>query len=101
MRKAILLALLCFALDACSLRPSASELEKAESLAREIDIYVQEQGEAPDDAAAWAIMDRLGLDSSESCRPCYAKVEGEKYVLWFGMSLGESYLYESWTDSWR
>ena len=85
----------------CSYEPSSSEMRDAELLISEIEKYKQHNGRSPKDEIAWGLMDKLGLDSSEACRPCYQKEGQQDYIIYFGTHLGESYIYDSKSKKWQ
>jgi len=53
----------------------------------------------PNDEEFYKIIKELGYKGDESC-PCYNKVSENEYDLWFGLSLGESMVYNSKSKKW-
>jgi len=84
----------------CDMKPSSSEMGDADRLIKELDVYVKKYGKTPTNEEAWKIMNNLGLRSDESCRPCYQQVDNKNYLIWFGLTLGESYTYSSSSKEW-
>ncbi len=83
------------------MKPSNSELEDANRLIHAVDTYTLQHSRTPTNEEAWKIMDKLGLRSDESCRPCYDQVDDDTYLISIGLTLGESYTYSSGTREWH
>jgi hypothetical protein len=44
-------------------------------------------------------LSEIGLKENESC-PCYCKTSNDRYMVWYGTTLGESDTYDSRTKQW-
>jgi hypothetical protein len=83
------------------MKPSSAEIEDAYRLINAVEAHIQQYSITPTNEEAWKIMDNLGLRSDESCRPCYDQLDNENYLISFGRTVGESYIYSSSTKAWN
>ena len=68
-------------------------------IVKKIDYFQNTYSRLPNDEEFNKIIKELGYKGDESC-PCYNKVSENEYDLWFGLSLGESMVYNSKTKQW-
>ncbi len=85
----------------CAQRPSFQEMRDAQKFISELDAFVASEGRSPREMEARTILRNLELRGDENCRPCYSQQSGTTYNIYFGMSLGESYSFNSEKRTWR
>lgn len=71
-----------------------SELGQGNEIIQKIEIFKNESNRLPDD------LSELGILDNEDQRIFYRR-DGKNYIIWFGMSLGESGLYDSRIQKWN
>ena len=101
MRKHLVASLLLVFLSGCDINPSKAELDNAKVFIDEIEKHLKTNSKVPTNEDAWEIMKSLGLRADEQCRPCYQKESDNSYIVYFGTTLGESYVYDSKSKSWE
>lgn len=75
-------------------------MRDAQKFISELDSFVAREARSPNEMEARIILRELGLPIDEKCRPCYSQQDGINYTVYFGMSLGESYLFHSKQRTW-
>ena len=87
-----------FAIFSCSSEIDDT-INKYNVIIKKIDAFQQVNSTLPSNEEFYKIIQDLGFEVSEGC-PCYNKISENEYDLWFGLSLGESMLYNSKTKKW-
>ena len=68
-------------------------------IVKKIDYFQNTYSRLPNDEEFYKIIKELGFKVDEGC-PCFNKESDSEYILWFGLSLGESMVYNSKTKQW-
>lgn len=100
MKKYFVIFFVLVTLFGCSPDPSEQEINISKKLIDEIEKFIDTNSQVPKNEQAWEIMKTLGLSPDERCRPCYQRKSDDLYILYFGASLGQSYVYASKSKSW-
>ena len=77
-----------------------SDIELSERLIAMVEDFRHTQGRLPSEQEAFSFREKLGLPADDTC-PCYTVKEGDQYIVWFGTTLGSSYVYNSSTSEWN
>lgn len=101
MRSFLIVLLTLGATASCDQRPSSQELRDAQKFISELDAFVARERRSPSDMEARAVLRELELRDDESCRPCYSQQSGTNNRVYFGLSLGESYSFNSEKRTWQ
>ena len=74
-------------------------INKYNIIIKKIDTFQNTHSRLPSEKEFYKIIKKLGFKVNEGC-PCFNKVSENEYNLWFGLSLGESMIYNSKTKKW-
>ena len=92
MKSKILICVLLFAVCSCSVE---NDREKyAKSIIEKVEKFKTEKNRLPKNVS------EIGLVELENSKAFYEKKTDSTYIVWFGLSLGESKTYNSTTKEW-
>jgi hypothetical protein len=75
-------------------------VEEYNVIINEIDTFISINSKSPSEDEFYKIISKLSYKTDEEC-PCYKKESESEYILWFGLELGESMVYNSKTKKWE
>jgi len=101
MNKYFLIFFVLVTLFGCAPDPSEQEINMSKKLIDEIEKFIDTNSRIPNKEQARGMMKILGLSPDGRCRPCYQRKSDTLYILYFGASLGQSYVYSSKSKSWK
>ncbi len=78
----------------------STEMEESRQLIKEIEGFRTDFDRLPTESEVYKLKLVLGLSRGMTC-PCYRAQGSKHYTVWFGMSLGSSYVFDSISQVWR
>jgi hypothetical protein len=76
-----------------------NERDQAERLIQAVEAFRIENDRLPLEHVVPSLKEQLGLTPDETC-PCYALRSPDRFIIWYGLTLGESAVYDSCIRAW-